>query len=75
MFSTDEAEVAASADDVELGEEGIRLEMIWDNLARLIVPGARCSSFLRTYQHEIRIEHCPGAGIGEAWQPASADDS
>jgi hypothetical protein len=56
MFSTDEAEVAASPDDVELGEEGVMLEKIWDSLARLIVPESCCLRFLGTYhKRSIRI--------------------
>jgi hypothetical protein len=37
MFATDEAEVGASADDVDPGEEDMRALTIWDSLVTLIV--------------------------------------
>ena len=73
MFAADEAEVGASVDDVDPGEEDMRALTIWDNLATLIVSKIRNSIAIFLYQ--IQVLSCPGADIGEAQMPASVDAS
>ena len=59
MFAADEAEVGASVDDVDPGEEDMRALTIWDNLATLIVSKSEIrllSSYIKSrfYHAQVR---------------------